>query len=229
MIAIFISALSGCANTTTTPTPKSMDLDYKTVKNSYTVGEAFASGVKVKVTYSDNQVEEVTVTESMVEGFSTATLGEGLTCTIKYKGLTTTMVYDVVESGSIANNVTVNLAYSLQGAVATVILDLVGIDNNIDVYGFSAEVYCSGLQLGNVAINAPSGYEIVKKVYEEAVLLVFYPKDGNTKLKNGDIKVTLTATMVAESGLIKARNCKITNKYSDIPLASNTMQIVKRE
>lgn len=63
-------------------------------KINYFINEPFDSNAKLKVTYSDGDVQEIAITEETLTGFSTSTAGNK-TLTVTYEGKTTTFDYTV--------------------------------------------------------------------------------------------------------------------------------------
>ena len=70
------------------------NIEVKSLQNTYSLGEGFTNGVLL-VTYQGGSTKEVTLTQSMVTGFDTSTVGTK-TLTITYEDVTTTYSYEVV-------------------------------------------------------------------------------------------------------------------------------------
>ncbi|MDR0697547.1 MAG: bacterial Ig-like domain-containing protein, partial [Christensenellaceae bacterium] len=68
----------------------------KSFPTSFEVGAAFPTDGKITVTYSDEHEEDITITASMVTGFTTAAVAEEITLTISYEGKSTTCKIAVV-------------------------------------------------------------------------------------------------------------------------------------
>ncbi len=227
IIVLLTMSFVGCKNTTEEVAVQGIAINFSTLKDCYQVGEAFDTSTEIIVTYEDGTIASVSVTTSMLVGFSTATVGYDLVCTIVYGGQSVDMVYDVIEVGSADNSdVTFNMTYTKDSDVATINIALTNIDSECVIYGISCEVYLTGLSIVNVDINAPSDFQVLSTSYDSAIMIVCYAKDGNVELQNGDFYITLTANITTtDTARVKLQNCKVSDKVSDTTITSSTNTI----
>lgn len=101
LISVIILTLYACAETEVVLT--SISIGEGSMKTSYSLNETIdLTDAKIVLTYSDGNTEEISVTEDMVTGFSTANVGT-YSMVIRYLGRSVSLAYTV----SVNNTITI--------------------------------------------------------------------------------------------------------------------------
>lgn len=183
---------------------------------TYNVGATLdLTNAKLVVTYVNGKVKTVSVTEAMVSGFDTATIGEKQ-MRIIYRTAIATFSYTVVAASEVKTPVRVTAALVTEDGKNYVSVSVSGVKAEENgVFAISFEFAYLGFTAGNIAYSQAESFAYAVKKETGVIDFVFYSSDGYTAYPADGALFRMPITQIGSGASVTVQNVRISNGKED--------------